>query len=590
MTDEVTPRERHLWDATVADAAQLSRGHGSAKLPSPGYLLGAVIGRGGMGEVIAARDHRIGREVAVKRMTSGSEGESVTRFLREARIQARLDHPAIVPVYELGIDKQDRPYFVMKRLSGDTLAQRLAEGQATKPMLRALVDVCLAVELAHSRGVVHRDLKPSNIMLGTYGEVYVLDWGIARVLDAEQGEFLGGTTPAPLEVDTLDDGTRPGALLGTPGYMSPEQIKGEGAIGSADVYALGAILFEIVAREPLHPRGNAAIASTLGTPQVAPSERCADVPPELDTLCFEALAEDAGQRPTARQLADRIQAYLDGDRDLILRRDLGAIELVTAREALGSDRPDAREAAIHHAGRALALDPRSDAAALVSSLVLEPPKRLPPALASELDRDERTAAGLRAKRGTVAYFAVLAFWAFIPFLDVRSWSWLLAFNGVLGALAVLGWRASRRGQLSIPYAMAGNLVLGILMTRIAGPFLLTPLVICGALLAFSADRWTMERPWTLVVWSTITVMLPFALEWSGLLAQTWEIDVEGFTTRSAIYESPGSVAAVALVAANLVFVCVVGLYALAINRAAHDARRTLRIQAWHLQHLLPSRQ
>src|SRR5678815_4795368 len=124
-------------------------------LPEPGYALGEMIGHGGMGEVMAAQDQRIGREVAVKRIRSREPSpDAVMRFLREARIQARLDHPAIVPVYELGTDADGRPYFTMKRLTGVTLAKKLSEGAPVQRLLRAFVDVCLAIQLAHSRGVV----------------------------------------------------------------------------------------------------------------------------------------------------------------------------------------------------------------------------------------------------------------------------------------------------------------------------------------------------------------------------------------------------------------------------------------------------
>ncbi|HEX5061075.1 MAG TPA: protein kinase, partial [Kofleriaceae bacterium] len=131
----------------------------SVALPDPGYQLGDMIGHGGMGEVLVAQDQRIGREVAVKRIRSREPSpDAVARFLREARIQARLDHPAIVPVYELGTDGDGRPYFTMKRLAGVTLAKRIASNAPVQPMLRAFVDVCLAIQLAHTRGVVHRDL------------------------------------------------------------------------------------------------------------------------------------------------------------------------------------------------------------------------------------------------------------------------------------------------------------------------------------------------------------------------------------------------------------------------------------------------
>src|SRR5262245_60189676 len=298
----------------VAESERLVPGSAAdskVALPAIGYQLGTAIGRGGMGEVLAAFDQRIGREVAIKRMRSPHPSEeATTRFLREARIQARLDHPAIVPVHELGTDEAGRPYFTMKRLSGRTLGQRITEGAAQTQLLRAFVDVCLAVEFAHAKGVIHRDLKPANIMLGDYGEVYVLDWGVARVLADPSGVAAGGalasvdpdhgaaaaaagaggpagtpgtsgtagtagigSNPSILlqSIDSLGEGTETGTLLGTPGYSAPEQLKGDAVTAPADVYALGAILFELLAGEPLHPRGQQkAVASTLATPQERP--------------------------------------------------------------------------------------------------------------------------------------------------------------------------------------------------------------------------------------------------------------------------------------------------------------------------------
>ncbi|MBA2538972.1 MAG: serine/threonine protein kinase, partial [Deltaproteobacteria bacterium] len=149
------------------------------------YAMGEVIGRGGMGEVSLALDRKIGRDVAIKRLRADAPTEDdVARFMREARIQARLDHPAIVPVYELGKDQAGKPYFTMKRLAGTTLTDMLSSPTATRQrLLRAFADVCRAIDFAHTRGVVHRDLKPGNIVLGEFGDVYVLDWGVARVLE-----------------------------------------------------------------------------------------------------------------------------------------------------------------------------------------------------------------------------------------------------------------------------------------------------------------------------------------------------------------------------------------------------------------------
>ena len=201
------------------------------RAPSEHYQVQERLGRGGMGEVVAAQDEVLGRGVAIKRMLDDAPSpRAVHRFIREARIQARLDHPAIPPVHELGHDRAGRPFIVMKRLHGTPLSQVLAAidaGDAAmrakfprQRLLRAFADVCLAVEFAHARGVIHRDLKPANVVLGDYGETYVIDWGIAKV--------VGDTDPelASLRESGDDLSTRAGATVGTPAYMAPEQRAG----------------------------------------------------------------------------------------------------------------------------------------------------------------------------------------------------------------------------------------------------------------------------------------------------------------------------------------------------------------------------
>ncbi|MEO7729385.1 MAG: serine/threonine-protein kinase, partial [Kofleriaceae bacterium] len=197
--------------------------------PFAGYELGELLGRGGMGEVLLAHDGVIGREVAIKRMRHADPTpEAETRFVREAKIQARLQHPAIVPVHELGRDEAGRPYFTMKRLAGRTLQELL--GEPMQRLLRAFVEVCLAVEFAHEHGVIHRDIKPTNIMLGDFGEVYMLDWGVALVL----GD--GTAKPSVTDIAALEGETQVGAVMGTPGYMPPEQALGYQMTPAVDVY------------------------------------------------------------------------------------------------------------------------------------------------------------------------------------------------------------------------------------------------------------------------------------------------------------------------------------------------------------------
>jgi serine/threonine-protein kinase len=603
MVDDETRGTRADPAAPTADGSQIVSGHAPtelssdetmipswgassfAALPDPGYQLGALIGKGGMGEVLVAQDQRIGREVAVKRIRSREPSpDAVSRFLREARIQARLDHPAIVPVYELGSDADGRPYFTMKRLAGVTLGKRLTQEGPVQPLLRAFVDVCLAIQLAHSRGVVHRDLKPSNIMLGDYGEVYVLDWGVARVVtDTKRSQ------EAPTIEVSDDDGTTAGAILGTPGYMSPEQVRGEEAGIKADVYSLGAILFEILAGEPLHPRGEAALASTLTTPQEAPARRVAErkqIPPELDGVCFDSLAEEPAARPSARELADRVQAYLDGDRDLERRRALANAQLNDAREALAADD---RATAMRRAGRALALDPEStEAASLVTSLLIEPPEKLPPDLEEALAQEERAFSMSRSRQGMWAYLSLFVFWVAIPFMHIKSWAALLSFYGLLALGAVVAWRNSQRGHSSIAVTLVMTMLVCVGFTRVSGPFMLTPIVTCAALMQLSAMRQLNRRMPIIVTWTVLAVMLPFVLEWTGVVHHTYGISQGAVYSASEIFDMESSFDELALVVGNLIFTVFAGLVAVYITRRRMDAQRAMTIQAWHLRQLLPN--
>ncbi|MBS1122376.1 MAG: Serine/threonine protein kinase PrkC, regulator of stationary phase [Deltaproteobacteria bacterium] len=566
---------------------------GTVALPVPGYEVGRSIGRGGMGEVFAAHDQRIGREVALKRMRDTTpDAEALARFLREARIQARLDHPAIVPVHELGIDECGRPYFTMKRLTGVTLARLLADGAPLPRMLRAFVEVCRAMELAHARGVVHRDLKPSNIMLGDYGEVYVLDWGVARMLSEQPDISTEPGTAGSHQVGS-EDFTQSGALLGTPGYMSPEQIQNAPAAPAADVYALGCILFEILAAEALHQRGDHAIGRTLSAPQDSPARRYPDrtFAPELDGACFEALAEDPTARPTAHQLAERVQAYLDGDRDVERRRELAAREVASAREVLARAEPETRVVALRLAARAVALDPESiEATQLVSSLLLETPPQIPAELASSLETHERRINRDRGRKATYAYLSVFALLPLVLVLEIINWPVIVAFYSIVTLGAVTSWRHARTGDPSVPVVCAVNLALAIVFTRIAGPFVLTPLFITAALVAMTTIPWLNARRWAVVGWTAVAVLAPIVLERAGVLQKTWEISDDRLLVVSDLVRTHGWIDEVALTVASLLFSLVIALLALMLSRRRQTAQRALYFHAWHLNQLIPSSQ
>jgi serine/threonine-protein kinase len=539
-----------------------------------------------MGEVLVAQDLRIGREVAVKRIRGRPSPDAIDRFLREARIQARLDHPAIVPVYELATDADGVPFFTMKRLTGVTLAERLGdEAKKIQPLLRAFADVCLAIELAHSRGVVHRDLKPSNIMLGDFGEVYVLDWGVARVL----ADTTRSTRPITSQPD--EENTTAGSILGTPGYMAPEQVRGSDAGPPADVYSLGAILFEMLSGEALHPRGEPALAATLMTPQTAPTARAADrtIAPELDLACFDALADDPDARPTARELATRIQSYLDGDRDTERRRDVAKQQVEAAREALASDSDTGRATAMRRAGRALALDPDSlEAAAMIARLTVEPPEKLPPALTASLEAEDRELNRDRSMRGLRAYSAVFIFISLVPILDVTNWSLQIAAWGLVAMLAAIMWAGKHTGVTRLFPALIVNLSAVFVFSRIFGPFIITPVATVGILLSFTASPRLMERRWLIAVWATLAVMLPIVAEAVGILPRTWWIADGAIISTSQMVKIHGSRDEIWLVAANAIWIAIVSSYAIGTNRRRRELQRQLHIQRWHLQQTIPN--
>ena len=564
------------------------------------YELGEMLGQGGMGEVVLAFDDQIGREVAIKRIrTTEPSADERARFWREARVQGRLEHPAVVPVHDLAVDRDGKPFFVMKRLSGTTmqdLLHKLRAGEledealARRRLLRAFVDVCLAVEFAHSRGVIHRDLKPANIMLGDFGEVYVLDWGIARtVTEADDS----GATPRPsnsdLKLDTGD--TVAGTVMGTPAYAAPEQLVGERAGPAADLYALGCILFEIVAGESLHRTRE--LASVAIAADARPSERRADAPPELDAVCVTATALEPGARQSsARALGDAVQRYLDGDRDVAVRKELAVGHVREARAALarGNHETDRREA-MREAGRALALDPTAtDAAELVTHLMLSPPASAPVEVEAAIEaHDVHTA---RAQ-GRLAALSLIGYFAFVPLLvwtGVRDWRFVIALIGVAMASAaqvVFMVRGDRIRQSAI-YVSAGiNAVLLAVVVRIVGPFLIAPSLATAMLIGYAAHP-RFGRISVVAAILCAGIAVPWLLELAGVLSPTYAFadgKLELSSSVMAFTSAPIQIASALLLVALL---AVVGLLSRAIARRQRVAAHQLELQAWHLRQILPS--
>ncbi len=541
----------------------------------PGYTIGKTIGIGGMGEVVAARDADLGREVAIKRLKGSPSDAAIARFLREAKIQARLDHPAIAPVHEVGTDANGKPFFTMKRLRGTTLSGVFKGKRATtqQELLRTFVDVCQAVRFAHERGIVHRDLKPGNIMLGDFGEVYVIDWGVARVLEEREV----ATADIDLATGAGAGMTQAGALLGTPGYMAPEQMQSSAVGPAADVYSLGAILFEILARVPLHPKGIEALKSTMIGGDTSPALR-------------RHVALDPEQRPTARVLGDTVQRYLDGDRDVERRRTLAAAELAAARTALGSG-DDHRAEAIRAAGRALALDPESrDAAALISSLMLEPPKQLPPALVADLAATESRLQSRQLRVGMKSQIAVLGFLAVAAAVGLRSPATLLLIAAWSTTMMVVTWRLSvRRVRANEMWIVCiGNAILGALLSRLYGSLIIAPVVGCIMAVSLTSYPQLMPHGRAVVLMLASAWSAPVILERLGILAPTWKVVDGAIVSTSAMLDVGGGTTTALLIFGNILAIMVVGAFCNAVARSRREAQRHIEIQAWHLKQLLPS--
>ena len=282
-------------------------------MPPARYQLGEEIARGGMGRVVEAMDTTLGRVVALKEALS-LDPDSLRRFARETRITARLEHPAIVPVHDAGMGPNGAPYYVMRKIGGKPLEKFVAMGETLESRLALvphMVAAANAIAHAHERGIVHRDIKPSNILVGDLGEVIVIDWGLAKVIDEVEDE-VGG----PVLVD-LDDNlkTRAGIVYGTPGFMAPEQLRGRPVDARCDVYALGATLYHLLSRKPPHHAltADAMMKAAVNAPPTPIGELVSGVPPELSTIIDKALAHDPDERyQDARSLAEDLNRFLTG--------------------------------------------------------------------------------------------------------------------------------------------------------------------------------------------------------------------------------------------------------------------------------------
>ncbi|HQM99632.1 MAG TPA: serine/threonine-protein kinase [Candidatus Hydrogenedentes bacterium] len=320
----------HLNDASVAFEFNVRETTGR-------YTGEKEYARGGMGRILIAYDTILARDIVIKELlpktafhTETVEGPAcfpdrthpmMHRFLQEARITGSLEHPSIVPVYELGFRQHGVPYYTMKLVRGKTLAETIVHASSLRERLQLLthfVSLCQAIAYAHSRGVIHRDLKPANVMIGEYGETVVLDWGLARKLNGAAGGEEHGDSFQQGPLDNEPQGvTIAGQTLGTPMYMSPEQAKGrlEEINERTDVYALGVILYEIITGKTPYTCTTIeeAVKKITSEAPVRIEDYEPEVPPALSAVCARAMAKEPGARyASAVELSEDISRFLSG--------------------------------------------------------------------------------------------------------------------------------------------------------------------------------------------------------------------------------------------------------------------------------------
>jgi serine/threonine protein kinase len=314
------------------------------------YKMEGEIARGGMGAIMRAVDQDIRREVAVKFLLNDADEKLRARFVEEAQITGQLEHPNIVPIHQLGVHQDGRCFFAMKMVKGHSLAEILKDEKSKYTLGRLLnifVSICNAMAYAHSREVIHRDLKPANIMVGDFGEVYVMDWGLAKVLGKDdppappapsthikRKKSSRDTTEAASPADakagdkvatdrqSVGELTQAGAIMGTPTYMPPEQAQCKDVDQRADIYSLGAILYEIMTLTPPVGRGGDMLAILMRVVEGSidpPAERAPEranagwVPPELSAIALKALATRRKDRyQSVGKLKQDIELFLEG--------------------------------------------------------------------------------------------------------------------------------------------------------------------------------------------------------------------------------------------------------------------------------------
>jgi eukaryotic-like serine/threonine-protein kinase len=539
------------------------------------YASVGELGKGGMGVVRACRDEHLGRVVAIKALLGQHlpDREQLDRFIREARIQAQLEHPSIVPVYDLGV-ADGTPFLTMKRIRGTTLDGVLSalregtEGARDRYPLRRLLTtfgaVCQTIDYAHSRGVVHRDLKPANVMLGDFGEVYVLDWGVAKIVG--DPERSGDPIVDPGEM------TVAGAVVGTPDYMAPEQRRGdhEAIDARTDVFALGALLFEIITLD------------RFATKRLAIDE---SVPPELLAIATKASSPNPNDRfPSARALYEAVDRFLAGEQDIERRRELARTHARLA--AAATDRSEA----MREVGRAIALDPSNvDAVRTLVSLMSEPPKVIPPEVEASL---ERSAVGMILDLVPLATFSYLFFIILTPailMMGIRDSAAAHASFWLDIVAATLAWRARRKrdpGRSVLLPSLAASTLAIVVASTMFGSFIYVP-ALAAVNTVFFVLQMDRKRAYIAILAGCVPVVVPAVLSAVGIFPTMYHFENDRLIVTPWMhgFSSPG--AQISLATGSLGIVLIASLVATRFRESLTNAQLKVELNAWQLRQLLP---
>ncbi len=586
--DTDAPRE----EPTIPSSAP----HVESEPSGPRYERISKLGAGGMGVVHLCRDARMRRYIAMKTASESHRLDPEARALleREAHIQGRLEHPAIVPVHDVGTLPGGATFFTMRRIEGTSLRAvlnglrkedpKFVESYGRRRLLAAFSTVCAAVAFAHTQGVLHRDIKPGNVMLGEYGEVYLLDFGVAH---SELDEAVA----------------EKGSIIGTIGYIAPEQAAGEAIDERADVYSLGALLFELLTLEPLHARDN-SLVSTMNGADARASVRAPkrDVPPELEALCVHATAQVPSDRiESARAIREAIERFLDGDRDLERRRALAEEHAVRARKAVMSalrGRANAslrRDDAIDEANRALALDPSNPTAlhVIAAVVLLTDPER-------EAERAQREATeGARralARVGLTLFAPWLLGMTFVLLLGLRSIAVAVAAVGCTIAATVCIWMRTRNDTMTVRIAavVATHAAL-MFAASVFGPFLLLPGCLACLAVAFSVATFPPSHddvdPRNLrlgaLAFSALALLSIVALEAFGVLPPSMEFRDNTIVLLPRVADFPPRATFFFLVVTNVLLVVAPALIVVRVRDLSLERERQTFEMVSRLRQLVP---